>query len=88
MDPSFLITAWVALFVIIDPIGMTPLFVALTQGETARRRRAIALRLRDAAEAVGGGGGGHDVAAGATIPTGREIAFVERVDELVADQLQ
>lgn len=44
--------------------------------------------MRDAAEAVGGGGGGHDVAAGATIPTGREIAFVERVDELVADQLQ
>jgi len=44
MDPSFLITAWVALFVIIDPIGMTPLFVALTQGETAQRRRAIAVR--------------------------------------------
>jgi multiple antibiotic resistance protein len=44
MDPSFLITAWVALFVIIDPIGMTPLFVALTQGESAARRRAIALR--------------------------------------------
>lgn len=44
MDPNFLITAWVALFVIIDPIGMTPLFVALTQGESAARRRAIALR--------------------------------------------
>ncbi|MFN3208927.1 MAG: MarC family protein [Roseovarius sp.] len=44
MDPSFLITAWVALFVIIDPIGMTPLFVALTQGDSAARRRAIALR--------------------------------------------
>lgn len=42
----------------------------------------------DAAEAVGGGGGGHDVATGATIPAGREIAFVERVDELVAEQLQ
>jgi single-stranded-DNA-specific exonuclease len=48
----------------------------------------LAVVMRDAAEAVGGGGGGHDVAAGATIPTGREIAFVERVDELVADQLQ
>ncbi|KRS12124.1 MarC family transcriptional regulator [Roseovarius atlanticus] len=44
MDPSFLITAWVALFVIIDPIGMTPLFVALTQGDSPSRRRAIALR--------------------------------------------
>ncbi|WP_135504987.1 MarC family protein [Roseovarius aestuariivivens] len=44
MDPSFLITAWVALFVIIDPIGMTPLFVALTQGDSTARRRAIAMR--------------------------------------------
>jgi single-stranded-DNA-specific exonuclease len=44
--------------------------------------------MNEAAEAVGGGGGGHDVAAGATIPTGREIAFVERVDELVAEQLR
>jgi single-stranded-DNA-specific exonuclease len=48
----------------------------------------LAVVMRDAAEAVGGGGGGHDVAAGATIPTGREIAFVERVDELVAEQFQ
>lgn len=44
MDPGFLITAWVALFVIIDPIGMTPLFVALTQGDSTARRRAIAMR--------------------------------------------
>jgi single-stranded-DNA-specific exonuclease len=48
----------------------------------------LAVVMRDAAEAVGGGGGGHDVAAGATIPTDREIAFVERVDELVAEQFQ
>jgi len=44
MDHAFLITAFVTLFVIIDPVGMTPLFVALTQGMTPRRRRAIALR--------------------------------------------
>jgi len=44
MDHAFLITAFVALFVIIDPIGMTPLFVALTQGMNNARRRAIALR--------------------------------------------
>ena len=48
----------------------------------------LAVVMNEAAEAVGGGGGGHDVAAGATIPTGREIGFVERVDELVAEQLQ
>lgn len=44
MDSAFLITAFVTLFVIIDPIGMTPLFVALTQGVEAKRRRRIALR--------------------------------------------
>lgn len=44
METAFLITAFVALFVIIDPIGMTPLFVALTQGMSSARRRAIALR--------------------------------------------
>ncbi|WP_371224051.1 MarC family protein [Roseovarius sp. 2305UL8-3] len=44
MDVAFLITAFVTLFVIIDPIGMTPLFVALTQGIEERRRRLIALR--------------------------------------------
>lgn len=44
MDTAFLITAFVTLFVIIDPIGMTPLFVALTQGMSAQKRRAIAIR--------------------------------------------
>ncbi|MBQ0749595.1 MAG: MarC family protein [Roseovarius sp.] len=44
MDTAFLITAFVTLFVIIDPIGMTPLFVALTQGMSTARRRAIAIR--------------------------------------------
>lgn len=44
MDTAFLITAFVTLFVIIDPIGMTPLFVAITQGMETARRRVIALR--------------------------------------------
>lgn len=44
MDIPALITAFVTLFVIIDPIGLTPLFVALTQGMEARARAAIALR--------------------------------------------
>ncbi|WP_010612007.1 phosphoesterase RecJ domain-containing protein, partial [Halococcus hamelinensis] len=34
-----------------------------------------------------GDGGGHDVAAGATIPTDSKAAFVEHADALVADQL-
>lgn len=44
IEMSFLITAFVALFVVIDPIGLTPLFVALTQGESAAKRRAIGIR--------------------------------------------
>jgi multiple antibiotic resistance protein len=44
LDTAFLITAFVTMFVVIDPIGLTPLFVALTQGNSARERRAIALR--------------------------------------------
>ena len=44
MDTAFLISAFVTLFVVIDPIGLTPLFVALTQGMTSAARRAIALR--------------------------------------------
>jgi len=44
MDPTFVISAFVTLLVIIDPFGLTPLFVALTQGMTGPERRAIALR--------------------------------------------
>ncbi|MEL7213323.1 MAG: MarC family protein [Pseudomonadota bacterium] len=44
MDVQLIITAFATLFVIIDPIGLTPLFVALTQGMSDQARRAIALR--------------------------------------------
>ena len=37
------ITAFVMLFVVIDPIGLGPMFVALTQGATPAERRRIAL---------------------------------------------
>jgi RecJ-like exonuclease len=47
----------------------------------------LAAALRDAAISVEGAGGGHDVAAGATIPKGKEEKFVDRVDEVVAVQL-
>jgi single-stranded-DNA-specific exonuclease len=48
----------------------------------------LAIVMREAAEAVGGGGGGHDVAAGATIPAGCEMSFVESADQIVAEQLR
>ncbi|KIC11141.1 MarC family transcriptional regulator [Leisingera sp. ANG-M1] len=44
IDTALLITSFVTLFVIIDPIGLTPIFIALTQGMPPARRRAIALR--------------------------------------------
>lgn len=44
MDLAFFITSYVTLFVIIDPIGLTPLFAALTQGMSAQARRAIGIR--------------------------------------------
>lgn len=44
MDLNVLIPAFATLFVIIDPIGLMPLFVALTQGVSKQRRRSVALR--------------------------------------------
>jgi multiple antibiotic resistance protein len=44
VDQASIITAFITLFVIIDPIGLAPLFVALTKGEDAANRRSIAIR--------------------------------------------
>ena len=44
MDFAILFTASATLFVVIDPIGLAPVFVALTQGMASKKRKAIALR--------------------------------------------
>lgn len=44
MDAALAISAFATLFVVIDPIGLAPMFVALTQGMDARHRRRVALR--------------------------------------------
>jgi len=44
IETGFLITAFVTLFVVIDPPGLVPMFIALTQGMTADHRRAMARR--------------------------------------------
>ncbi|MCE8524216.1 MarC family protein [Ruegeria pomeroyi] len=44
IDTAFLISAFTTLFVVIDPPGQTPIFMALTQGMDSRTKRAIALR--------------------------------------------
>ena len=44
LDNPFLITAFATLFVVIDPPGLVPLFIALTQGMDAAHRKALAQR--------------------------------------------
>jgi multiple antibiotic resistance protein len=44
IETGFLITAFVTLFVVIDPPGLVPMFIALTQGMTPEHRRALARR--------------------------------------------
>lgn len=44
MPLDFLIAAFVTLFVVVDPIGLVPSFVAITQGLSPRMQRQVALR--------------------------------------------
>jgi multiple antibiotic resistance protein len=44
METAALITAFTSLFVIIDAPGLTPLYIALTQGMTEKQRRMVGLR--------------------------------------------
>lgn len=44
MDLSLYVTAFVTLFVVIDPIGLAPIFIALTPGMDAAQRRRIGFR--------------------------------------------
>ncbi len=44
IDTAYMITAFVTLLVVIDPIAIAPIFLALTPGMDARRRARIALR--------------------------------------------
>ncbi len=44
MELTLAITAFFTLFVVIDPVGLAPMFVAMTQGMTHRQRLVIAAR--------------------------------------------
>jgi multiple antibiotic resistance protein len=44
LELQFYLTAFVTLFVIVDPIALAPLFVALTRGMDEAHRRTVALR--------------------------------------------
>ncbi|MHB8548256.1 MAG: DHHA1 domain-containing protein [Thermoplasmataceae archaeon] len=47
----------------------------------------LSLVMRSAAEGVGGTGGGHDIAAGAVIPKGKESQFIHIANTMVKDQI-
>ncbi|GKZ14819.1 DHH family phosphoesterase [Haladaptatus sp. T7] len=59
------------------------------RGTPALTRKGLDLSvvMKTASQAVGGDGGGHNVAAGATVPKGKEKEFIEHADELVGEQL-
>jgi len=44
--------------------------------------------MKKSSEKVGGVGGGHNIAAGATIPKGKEEEFLTFADKLVKEQLK
>ena len=44
MPVEFLVSAFVTLFVVVDPIGLVPSFVAVTHGLPPRAQRQVALR--------------------------------------------
>jgi len=47
-----LLNTFVVLFIVIDPIGLAPMFVALTQGMSAERRRKMAMTGTSLATAI------------------------------------
>lgn len=72
-------------------------FAKKAQGEIKASARAtqflvskgldLSIVIREAAESVHGIGGGHNIAAGATIPEGKEGEFLEKFEEKVKEQL-
>jgi RecJ-like exonuclease len=47
----------------------------------------LSIAVKTAAEQVGGFGGGHNVAAGATIPAGREYEFIHIIESIIGSQI-
>ncbi len=53
----------------------------------AQRGLDLSIVMNTAAGLVGGFGGGHNVAAGATIPPGKEDEFLDAVEDIIASQI-
>jgi multiple antibiotic resistance protein len=52
MPLEFIVSALVTLFVVVDPVGLVPTFIALTDGLPAAARRQVALRAAIIAAAI------------------------------------
>lgn len=69
-----------------DSVEMTKASARGTK-ELVERGLDLSSAMRCASESVGGTGGGHNIAAGATIPPGREEDFLAEIDRIVTAQL-
>jgi len=56
-------------------------------GILVRQGLDLSVVMREASQAVGGDGGGHDIAAGATVPAGKEAEFVAAANDVLEEQL-
>jgi RecJ-like exonuclease len=61
---------------------------ARTTKELVGKGLNLSLVMKGAATSVGGIGGGHNIAAGATIPKGKEEEFLKLVENLIRKQLE
>ncbi|MDH7509362.1 MAG: DHH family phosphoesterase [Methanomassiliicoccales archaeon] len=55
--------------------------------ELVRKGLDLAEAVKRASERVGGIGGGHNIAAGATIDSGKEMQFIEEIERIIEEQL-
>ncbi len=52
MSPDFIISAFVTLLVVVDPIGLAPAFIGITHGLDAPARRSVAVRAAPVAAVI------------------------------------
>jgi single-stranded-DNA-specific exonuclease len=55
--------------------------------ELVQKGLDLSVAIRVASEMVGGSGGGHRIAAGASIPSGKELEFLDAIESLITSQL-
>lgn len=69
--------------------GESPITKVSARGTAKMVRNGLNLSVvvRDACASVGGHGGGHDIAAGGSIPKGKESAFLSKANSMIDEQI-